>query len=71
MQGIRLGDHALETLQKLNDASAKNIETYIRTAQAIPDNDYKILIQYLVGMTSFAIKELAVREQNRNSTLMQ
>lgn len=71
MKDTRLGDHALKTLQKLNDAAAKDINTYIKTAQSIPDNDYKILIQYLASMTSFAMDELAVRERSRKSNLMQ
>lgn len=71
MKDTRLGDHALKTLQKLNDAAAKDINMYIKTAQSITDNDYKILIQYLASMTSFAMDELAVREQRRKSKLMQ
>lgn len=70
MSETRLGDHALKTLQKLNDASAKDINTYIKTAQSIPDSDYKILIQYLASMTSFAMEELAVREKSRKSKLL-
>lgn len=44
MHNTRLGDQALKTLKKLNDASAKNIDVYIKTAQSIPDHDYKILL---------------------------
>lgn len=69
MQGNRLGDHGLNILQKLNKASAKSMDDFVNTAQAIPDKDYEYLIQYLASMTTFAMSELEMRKRQKSGNL--
>ncbi|RNB88602.1 hypothetical protein EDM59_05665 [Brevibacillus nitrificans] len=65
MQGI----HGINILQKLNKASAKNMDAFVNTAQAIPDKDYEHLLQYLANMTTFAMSELEMRKRKKPGNL--
>ncbi|QUO43432.1 hypothetical protein KDJ56_11020 [Brevibacillus composti] len=71
MQGKRLGDHALEILQKLNDAAATNFDEYTKTARSISDEDYGYLLHYLASMTTFVVTELDYRKRMNSTKLMQ
>ncbi|MBY0052307.1 hypothetical protein [Brevibacillus agri] len=69
MQGNRLGDHGINILQKLNKASAKSMDAFVNTAQAIPDKDYEHLLQYLASMIAFATSELEMRKRQKSGKL--
>ncbi|QDS32500.1 hypothetical protein [Brevibacillus brevis] len=69
MQDIRLGDHGINILQKLNTASATSMDDFVNTAQAIPDKDYEYLLQYLSSMIAFAVSELEMRKRKESGNI--